>query len=149
MKKVLAIASAGGHYVQLSRIVSRVSRLGHVTVVFATTKVADIGVVNNAQYVVDDLSRDEISKLPKVMTQAFKIVRCERPDAVISTGALPGLVFMVIGKILGIKTVWVDSIANSQRLSLSGRIACRFVDVALTQWPHLANGRIKYQGGVI
>ena len=39
---------------------------------------------------------------------------------------------------LGIRTVWVDSVANAEELSMSGQKAGGCVDLWLTQWPHLA-----------
>lgn len=61
-----------------------------------------------------------------------------RPDAVISTGAAPGYFALRIGKLLGARTVWIDSIANAENLSLSGRKIGKHADLWLTQWPHLA-----------
>ncbi|MFZ9916397.1 MAG: UDP-N-acetylglucosamine--LPS N-acetylglucosamine transferase, partial [Phycisphaerales bacterium] len=60
-----------------------------------------------------------------------------RPSVIISTGAAPGYVALRIGRLLGARTVWVDSFANAAELSLSGRKALSFADLTLTQWPHL------------
>jgi len=44
----------------------------------------------------------------------------------------------------------VDSIANAERLSLSGHMACRHANLMLTQWPHLASSEgPEYQGSVL
>lgn len=64
----------------------------------------------------------------------------ERPDVVITSGAAPGLVALVLGKCVGARTVWLDSIANVETLSMSGQRALRFADLHLTQWPHLQTG---------
>lgn len=61
-----------------------------------------------------------------------------RPQAVISTGAAPGLVALLVGKLLGARTIWIDSVANANQLSLSGRLARGIADLWLTQWEHLA-----------
>ena len=37
-----------------------------------------------------------------------------------------------------LRTIWLDSIANSEELSGSGQHAKRWADAWLTQWPHLA-----------
>ena len=42
--------------------------------------------------------------------------------------------------LFGIKTIWIDSIANCERMSSSGKQARRFADQWLTQWPDLAGG---------
>ena len=61
-----------------------------------------------------------------------------RPEVVVSTGASPGFFAMLFGRLLHRRTIWVDSIANVDELSLSGRQAGRFADLWLTQWPDLA-----------
>ena len=70
---------------------------------------------------------------------------------VISTGAAPGLVALAVAKLLtGSRTVWIDSIANTKQLSLSGRLARPVADAWLVQWPHLARpGGPEYWGAVL
>lgn len=83
------------------------------------------------------------------MTAAWIVIR-ERPDVVVTTGAAPGLVVLALARLLGARTVWVDSIANAERLSLSGRLAEGRADLVLTQWPELAReGGPRYLGGVL
>ena len=61
-----------------------------------------------------------------------------------------GEVKFVLAKKLGATTVWIDSIANVEELSMSGRHARRHADVWLTQWPHLAQpDGPHYRGGVL
>ena len=69
----------------------------------------------------------------------------------VSTGAAPGLVALALAKLmLGSRTIWIDSIANSERLSLSGRLARPVADAWLTQWAHLARpGGPDYWGAVL
>jgi len=66
------------------------------------------------------------------------VIMRARPAVVVSTGASPGFFAMFFGRLLHKKTIWVDSIANVDEVSLSGRQARRFADLWLTQWPHLA-----------
>ena len=49
----------------------------------------------------------------------------------------------IIAKFYGARTIWVDSIANSDVLSLSGQLVKTVADLRLTQWPHLADERRK------
>ncbi|MFQ5805354.1 MAG: hypothetical protein ACE5I3_02760 [Phycisphaerae bacterium] len=66
------------------------------------------------------------------------------------TGAAPGYVGLRLGKLLGAQTIWIDSIANVERLSLSGERIARHADLWLTRWPHLARSdRPSYLGGVL
>ena len=61
-----------------------------------------------------------------------------RPDAVITTGAAPGYVALRLAKLRGCRTVWLDSIANAEESSMSGRLAQPYADLWLTQWEDLA-----------
>jgi len=78
------------------------------------------------------------------------IVLRTRPQVVVSTGASPGFFAMLFGRVLGKTTIWVDSIANAEELSLSGQQARRFTDLWLTQWEHLARPEgPKYFGSLV
>ena len=72
-----------------------------------------------------------------------------RPHIVVSTGAAPGFMAIVLGRLLGAKTVWLDCIANVEEVSMSGRMVRRWAVLWLTQWPHLAtDDGPKYAGRV-
>ena len=79
------------------------------------------------------------------------MVRRERADVVVSTGAAPGLVVLALAKALtGCRTIWIDLIASPERLSLSGRLARPVADAWLVQWPHLARpGGPEFWGTVL
>jgi hypothetical protein len=58
---------------------------------------------------------------------------------VVTTGAGPGLMALAVGKLVaGSRTVWIDSIASVETMSLSGRLARFVADAWLVQWAHLA-----------
>jgi hypothetical protein len=89
-------------------------------------------------HVVNDATRwDRIGSLRMALRILWVVLR-ERPDVVLSTGAAPGFFALLFGRLLGARTIWLDSIANIEELSMSGRMARRHADLWLTQWPHLA-----------
>jgi UDP-N-acetylglucosamine:LPS N-acetylglucosamine transferase len=135
-KKVLAVASGGGHWVQLLRMAAAFEGQN---VVYATTMESYRWQAGDAPfYVVRDASRSNKLGLLRLAFQLLRVIWRERPDVVISTGAAPGYLALRLGKLFGASTVWVDSMANVERLSLSGERAGRHADLWLTQWPHLA-----------
>lgn len=135
-QKVLAVASGGGHWVQLRRMAPALA--GHDVVYVTTIPSYRPDVEPHRFYVVPDASRWDKLALVRMGVKLAWIVATERPDVVISTGAAPGYFAVRLGRLIGARTVWVDSIANVDELSLSGRKAGRHVDLWLTQWPHLA-----------
>lgn len=101
-------------------------------------------------YVVVDCNRDKWLSNLRCVFQLCKIVMREKPDVVLSTGAAPGLLGLILGKSFGARTVWIDSVANSEKLSLSGKLAGKLCDLWITQWSHLAHdGGPRYYGSVL
>ena len=145
--KVLAIASKGGHWVELLRLLPAFSGM---EVVYISTDANLAATVEGSRfYSVPDANRWNKYKLIRIFFQLFTIVRRERPKFVISTGAAPGLMGLFAAKLLGIKTIWIDTIASAEKLSLSGRIALKFVDRLYTQWPDLSGPKVIYAGNIL
>lgn len=89
-------------------------------------------------YVVRDVTRWDRIGLAILVVQLTLILLRERPHVVVTTGSAPGMIALALAKcLLRSKTMWIDSIANCEQLSLSGMRAKRFCDVWLTQWQHL------------
>ena len=135
--KVLALASGGGHWVQLRRMMPAFEGADVAFASVYSDYAADV--VGKRYYVFDDVNRFNKIKTFKVAIQISRIIRIERPDTVLTTGAGPGLIAILLAKYLfGCKTIWIDSVANCEKLSGSGKVAGRFSDVWLTQWEHLS-----------
>ncbi|MEI8037518.1 MAG: UDP-N-acetylglucosamine--LPS N-acetylglucosamine transferase [Verrucomicrobiota bacterium] len=146
--KLLAISSGGGHWVQLLRL--RPAFEG-CDVVFATVREEYRDNIGNAEFrLVPDANRWHKLALLRCALAVLSLMVREMPDIVITTGAAPGYFGVRIGKWLGARVVWIDSVANAEELSMSGQKAGAFSDLWLTQWPHLAgDGGPKYIGNVL
>jgi UDP-N-acetylglucosamine:LPS N-acetylglucosamine transferase len=133
--KVLAIASSGGHWVQLMRLRSawRGAQVSYATVDEENRR----DVPNADFYTVPDGNIHTKLALIRMAWRVWLVVRWVRPDVVITTGAAPGYFALRFAKSRGARTVWVESIANAAKLSLSGRKVEPYADVWLTQWPEL------------
>ncbi|WP_425398151.1 hypothetical protein [Aeoliella sp.] len=146
-KKVIAIASGGGHWLELLRIVPSFEGCD-VTYVTVDSKYKP-DVKGSRFLTVGDATR--WNKLGAVRTalQVLVLLIRVRPDVVVSTGALPGYFAVRLGKLLGARTVWLDSFANAEELSLAGKLAGKCADLWLTQWPELAHVRgLQFKGAV-
>ncbi|MNR47458.1 Oligosaccharide biosynthesis protein Alg14 like protein [compost metagenome] len=92
---------------------------------------------------------DKLGLLVMAVQIAWVIIKY-RPDVVVSTGAAPGFFALVFGRLIGAKTIWIDSVANAEELSLAGRKVRRWANHWLTQWPDLAqDDGPSYIGSVI
>jgi UDP-N-acetylglucosamine:LPS N-acetylglucosamine transferase len=145
--KILAVASVGGHWVQLLRLKPAFE---NTELCFMSTKESFADMVPGHKFfAIPDFSRNDKLKIISSFFVILAIIREERPNLIITTGAAPGLMALFAGKLCGAKTVWVDSIANVEKLSLSGKIAVRIADRVYTQWPELANSKIIFSGNVL
>lgn len=145
--RVLLIASAGGHWIELGRIAPAFADYHCLFV--STSPGLNSPLDGAAVPSVSDGSRDTWPQLVITARDIWPIVRRFRPDYLVSTGAAPGAIALFIGKLHGAKTIWLDSIANSEELSLSGKAVAHIADLTLTQWKHLAGGKIQYAGQVL
>jgi UDP-N-acetylglucosamine:LPS N-acetylglucosamine transferase len=135
-KKVLAVSSGGGHWVELLRVVPAFE--GHDTVFVTVDDMYRSEVGSSRFYAVQDVTRWNKWRWALTLAKLTWILLRERPFVVVSTGALPGYFALRLAKLFGVRTVWLDSIANAEELSLSGKMAGKYADLWLTQWPHLA-----------
>jgi len=81
---------------------------------------------------------------------AWRVVRRERPAAILSTGAALAVPFFVVGKLHGVRLVYVESLTRTDELSLAGKIVYPFADAFFVQWPEAAKRkRARYVGGLL
>ena len=148
--KICLAASAGGHLTQLLRLSD--SWNGYNTFCVTTTEVirAKLGRYGSV-YVVGECNYKHPIRVFKVFFRCIRIILHEKPDVVISSGAAAGCLLCFLGKLLGAKVVWIDSITNIGKLSLSGRMVRFIADLFLVQWPELAEryNHVEYVGSVI
>jgi hypothetical protein len=146
--RILAISSGGGHWIQLLRL--RPVFIGS-HVLYASVGTQRARDVAPAPYcAIPDANRQNKAMLLFMLVRIVWIILRLRPDVIISTGAAPGYFAVRIGRMLGARTLFLDSIANAEELSLSANLARRHCDLVLTQWPHLAeeNGP-RFSGSVL
>jgi UDP-N-acetylglucosamine:LPS N-acetylglucosamine transferase len=136
VRRVLAVASGGGHWVQLQRL--RPALETH-DVAFVTTHAGyESEAAPHRMHVVNDASRNRKLGLILLAARMLFILLRERPHVVITTGAAPGYLALRLGRLMGCRTIWIDSIANADRMSMAGQLVRPYADLWLTQWPHLA-----------
>jgi len=157
-RRLLAVASGGGHWVQLFRMRPAWDGLavdylttdpGYRADVIADA--AERGQPEPGYHVVTDANRWQKLRLARQLGEVSALVLRLRPDLVISTGASVGYFALRLARLSGARTVWIDSIANAEEISLSGARARRHADLFLTQWAHLAEPErgIAYRGAVL
>jgi UDP-N-acetylglucosamine:LPS N-acetylglucosamine transferase len=135
-KRVLAVASGGGHWVQLMRLLPAFEGTD-VTFVSVNSFRRD-DVRDHRFFTIPDASRWNKYMFIPMAFKILWILLLVRPHVVVTTGSAPGYATLRLAKYLGSRTVWIDSISQIEALSMSGQLAGKVADLWLTQWPHLA-----------
>jgi UDP-N-acetylglucosamine:LPS N-acetylglucosamine transferase len=114
----------------------------------AVAAAADVGVPGF--HLFTEANRWQKARLVKQAFELLALLLRVRPDVLVTTGAAPGYLAIRIGRLLGVRTVWIDSIANVEELSLSGRQVGPHAHLWLTQWPELAREEgPRFEGAVL
>lgn len=148
--KICLAGSAGGHLSQLLKLADswrRYDTFCVTTTGIVTKKLEEFGNV----YIVGECNWQHPLRVIRVFCRCLKVVFKERPDVVISTGAAPGCIICFLAKVMGAKILWVDSITNVERLSLSGRMVRYIADLFIVQWRELSDQyeNVEYCGSVV
>lgn len=133
--KILFVASSGGHLEEISQLKKIAGKYDNALV--TEENGFEVRSFGNRQYFVPQINRKEVLFLPKFIRlffQAWKIIRKERPDVVITTGALIAYPFCVIEKLRRGKVIYIESFARVKEPSLSGKLIHRYADLFIVQW---------------
>lgn len=134
--KIMLVCSAGGHFHTMQGLHPFWDTHERVWVTFltATTKAALEG---EKVYWAWSPTNRNLRNLVRNFFLAWKVLFQERPHLVISTGAGVTVPFLILAKILGSQTVFVESITRVRQLSLSARLVLPFLDTLYVHWPQL------------
>ena len=116
-KKICYVSSCGGH---LTEILNYSNDLDKYEYFFVINDKRDISYLGKNYYVVDHSTFD--IKFFKVLYQSFKILLKEKPDIIISTGASLAVQFFIAAKFLKIKSIFIESLTRTNKLSKTGKI---------------------------
>ena len=146
---VLLVCSPGGHLQQMLALRPAWDGLDRSWV---TLTGADVGVLLADEEVA--LGRGptnrHLGNMVRNAVLAWRLLRRRRPDAILSTGAGLAVPFFFVGRLLGIRCVYVESVTRTESLSLSGRMVYPLATTFFVQWPQAAGKRRRavYAGGI-
>lgn len=92
-----------------------------------------------------------VPNLLRNLALAWRLLRTRRPDMILTTGSGVAVPFFWLGRLLGIPTVFVESITRMHDLSLTARLVKPFATKMLVQWPELV-GRypgVEHHGRIV
>ncbi len=68
---------------------------------------------------------------------AWKVLRKEKPDLIISTGAAVAVPFFYLGKLMGKKTAYVEVFDRIDKPTLTGKLVYPVTDLFVVQWEEM------------
>lgn len=91
-----------------------------------------------------------VPNLLRNLVLALRVLRRERPLAILTTGAGLSVPFVWMARLLGVPSVYVESFTRIDGLSLSGRMIRPVAERVYVQWPEVAEnvGGVRFAGNL-
>ncbi|MFH1276284.1 MAG: PssD/Cps14F family polysaccharide biosynthesis glycosyltransferase [Candidatus Woesearchaeota archaeon] len=149
MKKLLIHLGMGGHTSQVLRLVELMENkesknkynyeyligLDDQTSVQKIKYFGSVHKVKNPRLMTDKSVLKVFLKMFPTTLQVFKLLRKIKPNVIISAGPSLTIPLFWIAKLLGIKTIFVESWVRVHHGSQAGRFCYPVSDLFLVQWP--------------
>jgi len=155
MKKVLFIASTGGHFSELMQLSNMFKKYDYHIITEKTKTNANLkdkypGRVNYLIYGSKDHLIPYFFKFAancfKSLFLYFKI----RPKVIVTTGTHTAVPICYIGRLFGSKIIFIETFANSKTKTLAGRLVYPIANLFLVQWEEMLElyPNAIYKGGI-
>lgn len=132
--KIGLVASSGGHLTQLWWLHSWWGQEERFWVTFDTADAVS-RLEGEVTYGAAHPTNRSLRALWKNLGLARRVLREERPDVLVTSGAGVALPFFWLGWFLGIPLVYLEVYDRVDRPSLTWRLLRPFLSVTLLQWP--------------
>jgi len=149
--KICLVASSGGHFEQVMMLKPLIEEYSGFVVTEETSYNLSAESINI--YYLKQVNRSEIG-FPWLMLMNFfkslKIFLTEKPDIMISTGALATIPMCILAKLFKRKLVFIESFAKVTSPTLTGKLMYKFADEFYVQWEEMLNiyPNAIYKGGL-
>jgi UDP-N-acetylglucosamine:LPS N-acetylglucosamine transferase len=133
--KIAIVSSCGGHLTEVRALSPAYRPFDHFYVI--NDRIPLSADMRSRTYFISHSERDWRTLLNLV--EAFRILRKERPDVILSTGAGPVVPFALLGRFLfGTRVIFVETMTRIHRPSLTGRVMYHLAHHFFYQWVELA-----------
>jgi beta-1,4-N-acetylglucosaminyltransferase len=149
VSRILLVCSPGGHLLQL---LSMEPAYRDYEQSWVTLRGADSEYLLAGRDVV--FAHGPTNRSPRMALRnvgvAWRTLRSRKPDVVLSTGAALAVPCFLMGRLLGCRVVYVESLTRTSRLSLSGRLVYPLAHAFFVQWPTTTRlRRAVYAGSIL
>lgn len=132
--KICFVASSGGHLEEINQLKGIAEKYDN----FLVTEQSEYQSIKlgEKKYFVRKTDRKEklfLIHFIKLFFQAAKILKKEKPDLIISTGALITYPFCLLGKFMKIKSIYIESFARVNTPSMTGKLMHPIANLFIVQ----------------
>lgn len=131
--KICLVGSSGGHLAHLYLLKEFWEKHDRFWVTFPKEDAVSL-LQNEKSYWCHYPTNRSIGNLIRNTRIAVKILRKEKPDIIISSGAGAAVPFFYIGKLFGCKTVFIEVYDRIDNPTLTGRLVYPVTDKFIVQW---------------
>jgi beta-1,4-N-acetylglucosaminyltransferase len=152
---VLLVCSTGGHLLQLVALRNAWDGFSRVWVTFDKSDARSLLADERVTFARGPTNRNfgllAVRNLIRNSVLAFRLLRAVRPKVVLTTGAGVAVPFAWVGRLLGARVVYVESLTRIDHPSLSCRLIAPVATRIYAQWPELTRAvpRARYLGSVV
>ena len=131
--KVCLVGSSGGHLTHLYMLEPLWKDWERFWVTFDKTDANSLLKDEKVYHCFYPTNRN-IKNLIKNTFLAIKVLKKEKPELIISSGAAVAVPFFWIGKIMGAKTIYIEVFDRINKPTLTGRLVYPIADTFIVQW---------------
>lgn len=132
--KIALVGSSGGHLTHLLLLKPWWAQHDRFWVTFDKPDARSALVEERAYWCHHPTNRN-LPNLLRNTALAWRLLRRERPDVIISTGAAAAVPFFVLGRMFGAMTVYVEVYDRISSPTLTGRLVYPIAHRFVVQWP--------------
>jgi UDP-N-acetylglucosamine:LPS N-acetylglucosamine transferase len=133
--KICIACSAGGHLIEAIQLYPLIKKYPNFFITVKRGQSKELLKDKKTYFIIDP--KRNFFKLLLNFLQSLKILLKEKPNIIISTGASSAIPTCYLGKFLGSKVIFIESLTAVERPSLSGRFAYPIADLFIVQWKNL------------
>ncbi len=134
-QRIALVGSSGGHLAHLLALREYWDTKDRFWVTFDTVDATSL-LRDERVYWCHHPTNRNLRNLARNTLLAWRILRRERPDAIISSGAAVAVPFFWLGRLLfGARTVFIEVIDRVESPTLTGRLVTPVSSGVLVQWP--------------
>jgi hypothetical protein len=129
----MLVCSSGGHLLQLYRLKPWWQKHERRWVTFKMPDSLSMLGGEEVAWAYQPTTRN-IPNLLRNLRLAWRLLRRHRPHVIVSSGAGVAVPFFLLGRLFGMKTIYIEVYDRIDLSTLTGRLVYPFTDLFLLQW---------------